>query len=347
MAAEAAAQKAAAEKAAKAAEDAQRAKALEAERKAAEEKRRAEAETAAARAAADKQAKAEQAERDRQAAEAAAQKAAAEKAAKAAEDAQRAKALEAERKAADEKRKAEAEAVAARAAAEKQAREAEEARKKAELAAAKEAACKSEQARLEAISAKGSDGTGLDDLKAFAKTVTCDRLGGLVVAALDTFKAEAAKRAATQPNSPELIRSAQAELIRLGCLTGKVDGALSAPTSAALSRYMKIGGQPTENVKRDRSAGHGTDQACDPGLPDRVQGRRDLEGRDLRRRQAGGSGGCRQAEERRRRCRLAPQAAAGRRVRSRRPSRSLRAPSSRRWRGRASSVAAAVVAATP
>ena len=249
QAAEAAAQKAAAEKAAKAAEDAQRAKALEAERKAAEEKRRAEAETAAARAAADKQAKAEQAERERQAAEAAAQRAAAEKQAKEAEEAQRAKALEAERKAAEEKRKAEAEAVAARAAAEKQAREAEEARKKAELAAAKDATCKSEESRLEAISAKGSDGTGLDDLKAFARTVTCDRLGGLVVAALDTFKAEAAKRAATQPNSPELIRSAQAELIRLGCLSGKVDGALSAPTLAALSRYMKIEGQPTENVK--------------------------------------------------------------------------------------------------
>ena len=160
-----------------------------------------------------------------------------------------AKALEAERKAADEKRKAEAEAAAARAAAEKQAREAEETRRKAELAAAKEAACKSEQGRLEAITAKGSDGTGFDDLKTFAKTVTCDRLGGLVIAALDKFKAEAARRAAAMPNSPELVRSAQVELIRLGCLTGRVDGALNPPTGAALSRYMKIEGQPTDNVK--------------------------------------------------------------------------------------------------
>ena len=86
-------------------------------------------------------------------------------------------------------------------------------------------------------------------MKAFARTVTCDRLGGLVVAALDKFKAEAARRAAAAPNSPELIRSAQVELIRLGCLTGKVDGALNPPTSAALSRYMKIEGQPVENVK--------------------------------------------------------------------------------------------------
>ena len=222
-------------------EDERRAKALEAEQKA----KAAEAE----RKAAEAKAKAEQAEQDRQASEAAAQKAAAEKQARAAEDAARAKVAEAERKAAEEKRKAEAEAAAAKAVAEKQAKDAEEARKKAELAAAREAACKTEQSKLEAITAKGSDGTGLEDLKAFAKTVTCDRLGGVVVAALDTFKAETAKRAATQPNSPELIRSAQAELIRIGCLTGKVDGSLTPATSAALSRYMKIGGQPTENVK--------------------------------------------------------------------------------------------------
>lgn len=222
-------------------EDERRAKALEAEQKA----RAAEAE----RKAAEAKARAEQAERERQAAEAAAQKAAAENQAKAAEEAERAKVREAERKAAEEKRKAEVEAAAARAAAEKQAREAEEARRKAEVAAAREATCKSEQSRLEAITAKGSDGSGQDDLKAFARTVTCERLGGLVVAALDKFKAEAARRAAAMPNSPELIRSAQVELIRLGCLAGKVDGTLNPPTSAALSRYMKIGGQPAENVK--------------------------------------------------------------------------------------------------
>jgi hypothetical protein len=199
--------------------------------------------------------RAEQAERDRIAAEATAKRVAEEKAAKAQEAEQRAKATEAERKAVEEKRKAEqaereriAAEAAARTAAEKQARDAEDARKKAELAAAREAACKSEQGKLEQITAKGSDGSGLDDLKAFARTVTCDRLGGLVVAALDKFKAEDARRAATQPNSPELIRSAQVELIRIGCLAGKPDGSLTAPTSAALSRYMKIGGQSSEKV---------------------------------------------------------------------------------------------------
>lgn len=219
------------ERRARALEAEQKAKAAEAERKAAEAKQRA-----------------DQAERDRVAAEAAAQRAAADKLAKAAEAEQRAKAIEAERKAAEDKRKADLEAAATKAASDKQAREAEEARRKADLAAAREATCTSEQARLTEITAKGSDGTGIDDLKAFARTMNCDRLGGVVVATLDKFKAEAAKRAAAMPNSPELLRAAQTELVRLGCFSGKVDGTMGAPTSAALSRYMTIEGQPATNV---------------------------------------------------------------------------------------------------
>ena len=219
------------ERRARAAEAEQKARAAEAERKAAEAKQRA-----------------EQAERDRAAAEAAAQRAASERQAKAAEAEQKARTAEAERKANEEKRKAEFEAAAAKAASEKQAREAEEARKKAELAAAKEAACKAEQARFEEITAKGSEGSGIEDLKAFAKALTCDRLGGPVVATLNTFAAEAAKRAAALPNSPELVRSAQTELVRLGCFSGKADGTLNASTNAALGRYMSIEGLPSDNV---------------------------------------------------------------------------------------------------
>ena len=85
-------------------------------------------------------------------------------------------------------------------------------------------------------------------MKAFAKALKCDRLGGVVVATLNTFAGEAAKRAARQPNSPELVRSAQTELVRLGCFGGKIDGTLNAPTSAALGRYMSIGGQAPSNI---------------------------------------------------------------------------------------------------
>ena len=103
-----------------------------------------------------------------------------------------------------------------------------------------------QQGKLDAIITKGSDGTGVDDLKAFSKTVTCDRIGPVVVAAIDRFNAEAAKRAAMEPNSQQLITSAQTELVRLGCLTGKPDGKLSDPTKAAFIRYFAIGGQPVE-----------------------------------------------------------------------------------------------------
>jgi hypothetical protein len=179
-----------------------------------------------------------------------------ERRAKALEAEQHAKATEAERKAAEakqkadeaEKNKAAAEAAALRAASEKQAREAEAARKKAEQASAQEAACKTQQSTLEALIAKGSEGSGVDDLKTFSRTVTCDRLGPLVVASLDKFNTDAAKRAAVLPNSPELVRSAQTQLVRLGCLTGKIDGSFSAPTKSALGHYLTIEGQPSDNA---------------------------------------------------------------------------------------------------
>ena len=110
------------------------------------------------------------------------------------------------------------------------------------MASAQEAACRKEQGKFEELVAKGSEGSGIDDLKSFSRTVTCDRLGPQVVAALDKFTAEAAKRAATLPNSPELIRSAQTQLARLGCLAGKIDGSLST-TKSALGRYMSVQGK--------------------------------------------------------------------------------------------------------
>ena len=219
------------QKAAKAAEAEQKAKAAEAERKAAEEARIRAEQQKAELAAAKKR------EED-------------ERRAKATEADQKAKAAEAERKAAEAKQQAEeaertkaaAIAAALREASEKQAMLAEAERKKAEFAAAQEATCKQEQTTFDDLSAKGSEGSGVDDMTAFSKAVTCDRVRPQVVAALDKFNAEAAKRAAALPNSPELIRSAQTQLARLGCLSGKVDGVLNDTTKSALGRYMSIKG---------------------------------------------------------------------------------------------------------
>jgi hypothetical protein len=228
----------------------------EATRKAAEEAARQAEQKAAAKKREDDERRAREAEAEQQAKAAAAELAAAkkreedERRARAAEAEQQAKAAEAERKATEARQKAEeaarnkaaAEAAALRAASEKQARQAEAERKKAELASAQEAACKKEQGKFEELVAKGSDGSGIDDLKSFSKTVTCDRLGSQIVAALDKFNAEAAKRAATLPNSPQLIRSAQTQLARLGCLSGKIDGSLST-TKSALGRYLSVQGK--------------------------------------------------------------------------------------------------------
>ena len=193
-----------------------------------------------------------------------------------------------------------------RAASEKQAREAEAARRKAELASAQEAACKKEQGKLEELTAKGSEGSGIDDLKSFSKTVTCDRLGPLVVATLDKFNTEAAKRAAALPNSPELVRSAQTQLARLGCLTGKVDGTLNT-TKSALGRYMSIKGQPSNSTDVTEGSGRRSDQANRPGLPAGMQDGRNGERRDLRRHRKTGGAGSRHREAGGARNRLAAQ----------------------------------------
>ena len=214
--------------------DAQARQAAEQARQAAEQKKRddearraAEAEAAekakAAAAALAAQKKREEDERIAAAAEAARQ-------AKAADAVRKAEAAQQKAEQAERDKAAAAAAVAA-AAAEKQAREAELARKKAELAAQKEATCKDEQGKLDTILTKGSEGTGVDDLKALSRTVTCDRLGPVVVAAIDRFNAEATKRAAVAPNSPQLVTSAQNELVRLGCMTGKADGTLNPVTT--------------------------------------------------------------------------------------------------------------------
>jgi len=227
--------------------------AQEREEKARAERERARAEREAAREAALKAAEEARKEAGRKKAEALAarKRDEEERRAKALEAAERAKALEAERRAAEAKREAEeaekakqaARAAALRAESERRAKAAAEARRKAEEAAALEAACKAQQGKLEAIIAKGSEGSGIADLKSFEKTITCDRIRPQAVAALEKFDDEAAKRAAAQPNSPELVRAAQTQLARIGCISDTPDGVLGPNTKSALTRYLAAKGR--------------------------------------------------------------------------------------------------------
>jgi hypothetical protein len=280
------------------------------------ERARIQAEQKKAREEDDRRAKAAEAEQKARAAEAerlaAKQRDEEERRAKAAEAEQKAKASEAERRAAEAKQKADeaqrnkaaTEAAAARAESEKQQRQAEAERKKAEQASSLEAGCKTEQSKFDdlsargsegagvenmaafagtvtcdrlrpqvtvtlnnfyteaackadqikfdALSAKGSEGAGVDNMKAFARTVICDRLRPQIASAVDRFTAEAAKRTATAPNSPQLVVAAQTELVRLGCkLPGKPDGILNAPTKTALARFATLKGRSSELTVTD------------------------------------------------------------------------------------------------
>jgi hypothetical protein len=103
------------------------------------------------------------------------------------------------------------------------------------------AACRSEEDRLRLLQAQGAG--AVDDLKTLEQNLTCERLRPEVIAALD--------RANPVPNvdTPEQVRSAQGQLIRLGCFTGAADGRLDAATIAAILLYLdKQGIKPSGDV---------------------------------------------------------------------------------------------------
>jgi hypothetical protein len=118
---------------------------------------------------------------------------------------------------------------------------------KPDAAAAPGPSCEDQQSQLQAILAKGPEGSARDELRNFSKTVTCDRLGPLVVAAIDRFNADSAGTVGPAVNSLELVRATQVELARLGCFDGKISGSLTT-TRDALARYMAGVGQTVTNL---------------------------------------------------------------------------------------------------
>jgi hypothetical protein len=199
-------------------------------------KQQAEAEAAKKQAEAEAARKQAEAEAAKQQAEAEVAKKQAEQQA-AAEQARLAKQAEAEAA----KKQAEQQ-VAALAAAHQAAQAAEQARQDAEreAQARQEVACKREQDRIDALRTQGSKAR--DDLGQLEQSLTCERLRPLVTAALDHANA------LPDVNTPTQIRSAQQELSRLGCFSGKADGALDPATKSAVQHYESVRGQPAESV---------------------------------------------------------------------------------------------------
>jgi hypothetical protein len=237
-AADAERQRAEREAALKRAEEERQAKAAEAARQRAEreEERKAKAAEAAKRAEEERLARLSDTERQKAEREAAARKAEEERKAKAEEERQ-AKAAEAARQ------KAEREAALKRAEEERQAKLAAAARARQER---QEGACRREADLLATL--KGAADTqawAREDLKRLEQKLTCERLRPDVVAALDNRAPEPDRKipATVEPpkpasNTPDLVRSAQKELARIGCFTGTVDGNLNTATQGAIKLYQ-------------------------------------------------------------------------------------------------------------
>ncbi len=229
------------EKARAAREAAAQAKAVEAERQRAEaERQRAEREAARLREEEQRVAR-EIAEAERRKSE--------REAARLREEQQRlAKAAEAERQ------RAEREAQRQRDEAQRLAKAAEAERQKSERESARQSeTCQRDEDRLERLRGAANQGWAREDLGRLQRDTSCERVRGQVAALLS----QPAPQAVREPepprepaaNTPELIRTAQGELRRLGCFAGRDDGTLSSATREALQRYLAQKGLPSRDAK--------------------------------------------------------------------------------------------------
>ena len=264
-AAEEARQKAEREAAAKRAEEERTAKLAEAARAKQEQATREKVEREE-RDRTDREAKAaevarQKAEQQSRTAEEARQKAEREAAAKRAEEERVAKLAETARAAQEQAARERAERAAKAAEAEREKAERETAAKRAEekratqlgeTTPATQDACGREEDVLNHLKAHASQGWAREDLRRLSEKLTCERLRPNVLAALEAAQSSRNVPAVTaEPSKPavntrETIRSAQRELVRIGCLVGEPDGVLGGATAAAVKRYQ---------VEQGRSAG--------------------------------------------------------------------------------------------
>ncbi len=153
-----------------------------------------------------------------------------------------AEAAKAKQQADAEAAKKQAEQAAALAAAQAAAQAAEKARQQAQAQAQAQidAACKNEQDKLATLQAQGAKGR--EGLKTLQQSMSCDKLRPTVTAALDKANAM------PDVNTPAQIKSAQAELARVGCFAGTADGNLSPATTVAIQHYQSGLGKPVGAV---------------------------------------------------------------------------------------------------
>ena len=142
-----------------------------------------------------------------------------------------------------------------------------------------------------ALARAANQGWAREDLGRLQRDTSCERVRGQVAALLS----QPAPQPVREPepprepaaNTPELIRTAQGELRRLGCFAGRDDGTLNGATREALQRYLAQKGLPSRDAKVTENSGARSQGRGRPGVPALLLARRASGGRPLhRRRQA-------------------------------------------------------------
>jgi Caspase domain len=158
-----------------------------------------------------------------------------------------AKAAEAERQ------KSEREALRRREDEQRLAKAAELERQKTERATTRQSeTCQSDEDRLERLRGSAHQGWAREDLGRLQRDTACERVRSQVIALLSQPGPQAVREPEPpkEPaaNRPELVRSAQSELRRLGCFAGRDDGSLNSATREALQRYLSQKGLPSRDA---------------------------------------------------------------------------------------------------
>jgi hypothetical protein len=176
-----------------------------------------------------------------------------------------------------ERRKAEREAAAQRAAEEKREREAALRREKEEAERLKaereleqkrlavleserkrqDSSCARDEERMARLQGSLSQGWARADLQRLEENTPCERVRSAITALLSQPADEQrsltpAPAPTPQPaaaDTPELVRSAQIELRRLGCFSGREDGALNGATREAIERFLALRGRSSRDAK--------------------------------------------------------------------------------------------------
>jgi Caspase domain len=115
-------------------------------------------------------------------------------------------------------------------------------------------ACKRDEERLARLRPSAGQGWAREDLKRLERETTCAGIRSEVVALLAQPPADTARQPTTTPeeqpaNAPALVRSAQAELRRIGCFAGRDDGNLNSATKEAIVRYLSTKGESAKDIK--------------------------------------------------------------------------------------------------